>query len=326
MKTMLSSTLLLALLGSTAAIAQDTPARGAEAPGTYGTEVQYPGEFDQTAYVTTDGEEIYNTLCAGCHMPDGSGAVGAGEYPALRNNPNLEYAAYPVTLIVNGQAGMPALGHLLDNEQVVAVTSYIQANLDNGYDPDATVEMVADTRPAEQQPQLAEHEVATTDGGDVAKDDMVPDDAMVDGDGSESVIRHPLPNSDFPILQAVEVPSDATLVYLSGTVPQVVDEAAAEGSAERYGDTTAQTVSTFESIESKLAALDLEMGDVVKMQVYLVAPDGADAMDFGAFMEGYTQFFGTEDQPALPTRSVFEVAGLANPAWLVEIEVVAVRD
>ena len=42
-------------------------------------------------------------------------------------------------------------------------------------------------------------------------------------------------------------------------------------------------------------------------------------------MKGYTQYFGTEEQPELPTRSVFEVAGLANPSWLVEIEVVAVR-
>ena len=48
-------------------------------------------------------------------------------------------------------------------------------------------------------------------------------------------------------------------------------------------------------------------------------------MDFEGFMKGYTQFFGTEDQPNLPTRSVFQVAGLANPDWFVEIEVTAVR-
>ncbi|SET86567.1 RidA family protein [Paracoccus homiensis] len=139
------------------------------------------------------------------------------------------------------------------------------------------------------------------------------------------VTRHPIPDSDFPILQAVEVPADATLVYLSGTVPMVVDETAAQDSPDRFGDTAAQTVSTLESIESKLSALDLTMGDVIKMQAYLVAPEGGEAMDFSGFMEGYTQFFGTEDQPNLPTRSVFEVAGLANPLWLVEIEVVAVR-
>tara|TARA_B000000460_G_scaffold227979_1_gene183960 strand:+ start:158 stop:652 length:495 start_codon:yes stop_codon:yes gene_type:complete len=142
---------------------------------------------------------------------------------------------------------------------------------------------------------------------------------------SAEVTRHPIPNSDFPILQAVEVPADATLVYLSGTVPMVIDETAAEDSPDRFGDTAAQTESTLKSIEAKLDALDLTMGDVIKMQAYLVSPDGSEAMDFAGFMEGYTKFFGTEDQPNLPTRSVFEVAGLANPLWLVEIEVVAVR-
>ena len=142
---------------------------------------------------------------------------------------------------------------------------------------------------------------------------------------SGEVTRHPIPNSDFPILQAVEIPADATLVYLSGTVPQVADESAEEGSAERFGDTATQTETTLASIQSKLESLDLEMGDVIKMQAYLVAPEGSDGMDFSGFMDGYTQYFGTDEQPNLPTRSVFEVAGLANPSWLVEIEVVAVR-
>ncbi len=39
----------------------------------------------------------------------------------------------------------------------------------------------------------------------------------------------------------------------------------------------------------------------------------------------YSTFFGTKEQPNLPSRSVFQVAGLASPAFLVEIEVTAVR-
>ncbi|MFG6532056.1 MULTISPECIES: RidA family protein [unclassified Sulfitobacter] len=142
--------------------------------------------------------------------------------------------------------------------------------------------------------------------------------------GSE-VVRHGLPDSDFPILQAVEVPADATLVYLSGTVPTVANETAEKGSPEYFGDTATQTASVLASIEKKLAGLNLDMGDVIKMQAYLVAPEGSDGMDFEGFMKGYTQYFGTDEQPELPTRSVFAVAGLANQAWLVEIEVVAVR-
>ncbi|CTQ33984.1 RidA family protein [Jannaschia rubra] len=153
---------------------------------------------------------------------------------------------------------------------------------------------------------------------------LVSSAGLASAQGSD-IIRHPIPESDFPILQAVEIPADKTLVYLSGTVPTVIDPEAAQGSPEQFGDTAAQTESTLASIERKLAELDLTMGDIVKMQVYLVAPEGQDEMDFAGFMDGYTEYFGTSAQPNLPTRSVFEVAGLANPAWLVEIEAVAVR-
>lgn len=148
------------------------------------------------------------------------------------------------------------------------------------------------------------------------------------GCGAEDgeVIRHKIPDSTFPILQAVEVPADATLVYLSGAGPQVADTEAEPRTPAAYGDMTAQTESTLASIESRLEAIGLSMSDVIKMQVYLVAPEGEDSMDFAGFMKGYVKYFGTAEQPNLPTRSAFEVAGLANPGWLIEIEVVAVRE
>ena len=142
---------------------------------------------------------------------------------------------------------------------------------------------------------------------------------------AQELKRHPLPDSDFPISMAVELPADADLVYLSGTVPSVTNEDAEPGSREAFGDTEAQTVSVLSNIEANLERLDLTMSDVVKMTVFLTAAEEGGMMDFSGFMNGYTQFFGTEDQPNLPVRSVVEVAGLANPAWLVEIEVVAVR-
>lgn len=145
------------------------------------------------------------------------------------------------------------------------------------------------------------------------------------GAASAEVIRHTTPGSTFPILRAVEIPPESTLVYLSGVVPAVTNEDAEPGTLEAFGDTETQTVSVLERIAANLEAIDLTMSDVVKMQVYLVA-DESGAMDFSGFMDGYVQFFGTEEQPNLPTRSVFEVAGLANVNWLVEIEVVAVRD
>lgn len=139
------------------------------------------------------------------------------------------------------------------------------------------------------------------------------------------VIRHTTPGSTFPILRAAEIGPDSTLVYLSGAVPRVTNADAPSGTLEAYGDTRTQTVSVLENIAATLEALDLEIGDIIKMQVYLVA-DESGSMDFNGFMDGYREFFGTDAQPNLPTRSVFEVAGLANAGWLVEIEVVAVRE
>jgi enamine deaminase RidA (YjgF/YER057c/UK114 family) len=48
-------------------------------------------------------------------------------------------------------------------------------------------------------------------------------------------------------------------------------------------------------------------------------------MDFDGFMTAYRRYFGTEAQPNLPARSTFQVAGLAAPGMLVEIEVVLAR-
>ncbi|WP_240231650.1 RidA family protein [Devosia lacusdianchii] len=140
---------------------------------------------------------------------------------------------------------------------------------------------------------------------------------------AQDVVRHTNPGSNFPIARAVEVPAGKTVVYLSGAVPSVTDESADRSTPAAYGDMQAQTVSVLTSIEKSLADLDLTMGDVIKMQAFLVAPEGA--LDFEGFMAGYTQFFGTEAQPNLPSRSVVTVAGLVNPGWLVEIEVTAVR-
>lgn len=142
----------------------------------------------------------------------------------------------------------------------------------------------------------------------------------------ETAIRYPLINSTFPISRAVEIPATSTIVYLSGAVPSVIDASAPKGSIAAYGDTEAQTVTVLKSIEANLKSLNLTMSDVVKMQAFLVGdPDKGGKMDFAGFMRGYTQFFGTEAQPNLPSRSALQIAGLANPGFLVEIEVTAVR-
>lgn len=141
---------------------------------------------------------------------------------------------------------------------------------------------------------------------------------------AQDVIRHATPGSTFPIARAVEVPAGKTTVYVSGAVPRVIDPDADRATPAAYGDMEAQTTSVLESIAATLADLDLTLGDVVKMQAFLVAPNG-DRVDFDGFMKGYSKFFGTPEQPNLPARSVVTVAGLVSPGWLVEIEVTAIR-
>ena len=127
------------------------------------------------------------------------------------------------------------------------------------------------------------------------------------------------------IAATVTVPADARLTYVSGTVPDAVDPAAAPGSVERFGDTEAQTRSVLGKIETALKGQGLGMGDVVMMRVFLVAPPAQKAMDFAGMMRGYKAYFGTAAQPLKPARSTMQVAGLVDPGWLVEIEVTAAR-
>lgn len=139
----------------------------------------------------------------------------------------------------------------------------------------------------------------------------------------KDIIRHKLPDSDFPISLAVEVPANKALVHLSGQVPVAINADADASSIKAYGSMEEQATSALKAIEKTLKSLNLTMADVYRMQVFLVAQDGK--VDFSGFMDGYTKFFGTEAQPQLPVRSAIEVAALANPGWLIEIEVSAAR-
>ena len=79
-------------------------------------------------------------------------------------------------------------------------------------------------------------------------------------------------------------------------------------------------------MESSFESLGVSFRDVIKMTVFLVGdPTLGGRMDFGGFMDAYTQYFGTEEQPNLPARSAVQVAGLARPGMLVEIEVILAR-
>ena len=56
------------------------------------------------------------------------------------------------------------------------------------------------------------------------------------------VLRHPIPNSTFPIAQVVQVTGNATTYYVSGQVPPVISKDADPASPQAYGDVKTQTV------------------------------------------------------------------------------------
>lgn len=87
-------------------------------------------------FTEASGAAIYVSVCAGCHMPDGRGAAGAGAYPALARNERLAVASYPIDLVLHGHGAMPAFGRLLTDAQVAAVVGFIRSHLGNAY-PDA---------------------------------------------------------------------------------------------------------------------------------------------------------------------------------------------
>ena len=143
--------------------------------------------------------------------------------------------------------------------------------------------------------------------------------------GAQNIVRHKIPGSDFPIALAVTIPPGTAIHFISGQVPPIVDKMADPVSVAAFGDTRTQTVGVLKKIEDVLKGMGLGMGDVVKMQVFLVGdPAKGNKGDVTGFMEGYTQFFGGA-QPNLPARAVFQVAALSNPGWLIEIEVVAAK-
>ncbi len=140
------------------------------------------------------------------------------------------------------------------------------------------------------------------------------------------IVRHPAPDPAAPILIGVTIPAGAQTLVLSGQVPPVIDAKADRASIAAYGDTATQTVGVLHKIEAALKQRGLGLGDVVKLTVYLVGdPAKGGKLDFAGFSQGYAQFFGTAQQPNKVARTTVQVAALANPGFLVEIEATAAK-
>jgi len=97
-------------------------------------------------FVEMTGEELFANVCQGCHMSDAAGAIGAGSYPSLADNRNLEAAGYPISLVVNGRRGMPPFGDMMTDGQIAAVVNYLRTHFGNSYQDVVTAKDVRDAR------------------------------------------------------------------------------------------------------------------------------------------------------------------------------------
>lgn len=93
-----------------------------------------------------DGPSIYKRVCAGCHMSDAKGAKGAGFYPALAANAKLASAGYPLYIVLHGYHGMPAVGKMMNDQQVADVVNYVRTNFGNKYKDKVTAADAKATR------------------------------------------------------------------------------------------------------------------------------------------------------------------------------------
>ena len=110
---------------------------------------------DSVPLKAMDGQQIYQHICQGCHMADGGGAVGAGNYPALSKDPTLASRQYMALTLLMGRRNMPAFGAkhaigfggppvVLSEAQIAAVINYVRTNFGNHYTDSITAaEVVA---------------------------------------------------------------------------------------------------------------------------------------------------------------------------------------
>ena len=117
-------------------------ARGRRRPAW--SQAEGTGMFSAGNLKTTSGEEIYQHICQGCHMPDAKGATGAGKYPALAGDPRSPRREFMAITLLQGRRNMPAFGGngdmgmffavpTLNDEQIAAVINYVRSHFGNHF-------------------------------------------------------------------------------------------------------------------------------------------------------------------------------------------------
>ena len=108
----------------------------------------------------------------------------------------------------------------------------------------------------------------------------------------------------------VEVTGPAKMVYIAGQI--AFDK---EGKVVGAGDMAAQAEQVFKNLQSALDAAGAKFSDVVKMNTYIT-----DMAKAPAVREVRARYFGQ----TAPASTLVQVAALARPELMLEIEVIAV--
>jgi 2-iminobutanoate/2-iminopropanoate deaminase len=108
--------------------------------------------------------------------------------------------------------------------------------------------------------------------------------------------------------QAVRIDGIEALVFVSGQIPVDMDGAVPEGFAD-------QCRLVWRSVEAQLRAAGMALGDIVKVTTFLA--DRAHAAENSAIRQ--------EVLAGLTPALTVIIAGIYDPAWLLEIEVIAAR-
>ncbi|GAA4970237.1 hypothetical protein GCM10023205_39660 [Yinghuangia aomiensis] len=167
----------------------------------------------------------------------------------------------------------------------------------------------------------------------------------------------PAGQSNPSIATGVGTGAEVAIYQSSGLGPGALNPNAPAGSPEKYTDpaltagaegvtvTEAQALVVLKAIQDNLKAAGLTPADVITMKCYLMKPPGAATADYAGWNRAYRQFFANIDltskqvvpvpmgtspakapilaNNARPARATMEVASLAVPGWLVEVEVTA---
>ena len=107
----------------------------------------------------------------------------------------------------------------------------------------------------------------------------------------------------------VEVTGPGKIVYIAGQI--ALDR---NGKVVGDGDMKAQAEQVFKNLEAALAAAGAKFSDVVKMNTYITDMDKAPAV-----REVRARYFGE----TTPASTLVQVAKLARPEFMLEIEVIA---